>query len=574
MKNKLTAAVSAFSIAAAMACGTAFAAGSYTKADLVRLNEVVLGAQETAVSDDINADGSVDALDLCAMRKTFLSTGEYAEYDYMAVAENVKLMGRTYNASGTTWLVQSGSAAEFTLTGKSAEITLAGDSSINNGVDYASRYAVYVDGELLIDETLLEEEKTITLFEGETSRTAEIKVIHLSEAANGAVGVKNIHVVSDSAVPIQPAAQKDLCIEFIGDSITCAYGVEGASQYENFKTTTENFMKSYAYLTAQKLDADYSAVCYSGHGIVSGYTNDGEKNTVSLVQNYYDYVGRTDEHLEEWDFSARSNDVVVINLGTNDDTYVSKDFETRSLEFIEEYEKFLTTVREKNPEAYIICTVGTMGCEEIYPLIAQAVENFKAETGEERVMSYQSATQDMTKPLGSDWHPSAETQQNSAYVLADKICQALGMESDQIGLDVAADAVYDTVIDSASGANAAFYVGYDKSFWINMVTGGDSPEDIEAVLSGIGLKAGGKYRLEFDYTVSVDKTIPVILRGSAGEVYYSDEIEAVNASSEKQHYSAEFTVSSADEAASLVYQIGGQDSYNVTLSSIKLVKIA
>ena len=73
---------------------------------------------------------------------------------------------------------------------------------------------------------------------------------------NGAIGVKNISVTSDLLTPISPEPEKPLSIEFIGDSITCAYGVEGQSSSEPFKTSTENFMKSYAYLTAQKLNAD------------------------------------------------------------------------------------------------------------------------------------------------------------------------------------------------------------------------------------------------------------------------------------------------------------------------------
>lgn len=105
-------------------------------------------------------------------------------------------------------------------------------------------------------------EETITVFKSDSQKTAKVKVIHLSEAMNGAVGIKNISVTSSAACPIIPEPEKELSIEFIGDSITCAYGVEGKSSSESFKTTTENFMKSYAYLTAKKLNADYSAVCY------------------------------------------------------------------------------------------------------------------------------------------------------------------------------------------------------------------------------------------------------------------------------------------------------------------------
>lgn len=534
------------------------------------VNKAPINYKNADKTTDLNSDGCTNVFDMVAMRRKLLVKGELTTKSYSATAENVKLIGRTYRDDDTTWLVQSGSAAEFTLYGESAEITLAGDSAITNGADYRPRYAVYVNDVLLTDTTLSTAEEKITLFDGDTSQTSKVKIIHLSEAQNGAIGVKNISVTSDSIVPIKPEAKKDISIEFIGDSITCAYGVEGLASHESFKTTTENFMKSYAYLTADKLNADYSAVSYSGHGIISGYTSSGDKNTESLIPDCYNVVGKSAEYASEWDFEANPNDVVVINLGTNDSGYVSADPEERGPEFIEGYIAFLKTVREKNPDAYIICTLGTMGCEDIYTLVAEAVTQYRTTTGDEEIMSYQSTTQSAADGYGSDYHPSAVTQQNSAYVLSDKICQALGIESDQVGLDVAADSVYDVVMPSELGGNSSFFVAYDKSFWINVVTGGNSPEAIEATLSEISLKKDGEYRLEFDYTSSITTPIPVLIRGES-EAYFSDSFIG---GSEKAHYSAVFKASETDDDTSIVFQLGGSDYSNLTLSNIKLVKIS
>lgn len=570
MNKKIIAFTAAMSLLPASFSNSASASANYTISDLRHLRDALLRASDITAADDINGDGIVNVVDLCLLKRALLTTGEFVEKNYAATEENVKLVGRTMYSNDTTWLVQSGSAIEFTVTGKSAAITLAGDSSINNDENYRPRYAILVDGEIIADDVMSTPEKTLTLFDGETSRTAKIKIIHLSEAMNGAIGIKNISVTSNLPVPICPEPEKALSIEFIGDSITCAYGVEGLSSYEPFKTTTENFMKSYAYLTAQKLNADYSAVSYSGHGIISGYTSSGEINADSLIPDCYGLTGKLSDYAENWNFETRSHDVVVINLGTNDSSYVTKDPETRAQEFINGYMDFLKTVREKNPEAYIICTLGTMG-DELYEYVAEAVEQYRTDTGDQRIMSYHSTVQNQADGIGSDWHPSAVTQQKSAYVLADKICQALGMESDQIGLDVAADAEYLLNIDPNKGGNAASYVGYDKSFWINMVTGGESADAIEAVISGIGLKQGGGYRLEFDCTSSYDGTLPVQVKGSDGKIYFSSEFDAV---SEKTHFSAEFTADQEDAAASIIFQLGGKDSYNVTLSNLSLVKIS
>lgn len=572
--SKITAAAAAAAIAALIGISS-FAGVNYTASDIVHLRDALIAGGAPSVTDDANSDKIIDCFDLSLMRKSFASTGEFTEQTVPVTAENVKIMGRSVSADEAVWLVQSGSAAEFTVTGKSAQITLAGDGGINNGEDYRPRYAVIVDGEIISDTTMSTEELTVELFSGDTSRTAKVKVILLSEAMYGGIGVKSVTVNSDSTLPVAPAPKNDISIEFIGDSITCAYGVEGASAYESFKTTTENFMKSYAYLTAEKLGADYSAVCYSGHGIVSGYTSSGDKNTDSLIPDCYEVASKYGSYGVDWDFTLQSHDAVVINLGTNDSGYITADTETRSAEFIDCYVDFLKTVREKNPDAYIICTLGTMGCADVYEFVADAVEAYKEETGDERIMSYLAATQNQADGIGSDWHPSAVTQQNSAYVLADKICQALGMESDQVGLDVAAEAEYLLETNSEDGANVSHYVDlqYAMSFWVNAVTGGDSIDDVEAVLSGVGLKKGGGYRFEFEYTSSNSFDMPVVIRSNADETveYFSTE---VTATSEKQKYTIEFTAPETDADTSIVFQMGGMDSTNVTLSNIKLVKIS
>lgn len=553
-------------LTACLLTGVVSAANSWTVSDAVKLQKGLLTTGAPA-EYDLDGSGEVDVFDLALLKKALLTDrGEAVRQSIPATAEYVRFQSRTVRKDDVTWLVQSGAAAECIITADSASLTLAGSSGIKNDADHRPRYGIFVDGELTADVLMSEAEETVTLWENE-SRTAEVKVMLLSEAMYGGVGVSSINVSSAAAVPVKPVPERPLSIEFIGDSITCAYGVEGASNGDPFKTGTENFSKSYAYLTAQQLGADYSTCCYSGHGITSGYTSDGTKQAGSLIPDCYEQSSKYVDYGTDWDFAGvRQHDAVVINLGTNDINYVDAAPETRNAEFIEAYKAFLTTVREKNPEAAIICTVGTMGGDEIYALIEQAVTEFNAETKDGRVSCYFSKTHTMADGMGSDWHPSAYTQQNSAYVLADKICQALGIESDQIGLDVAADAEYDMTL--SNGANAAHFVGYDKSFWINMVTGGDDPADVEATLSGIGLKKGGKYVLSFDYTTGVETTFPVIVRGS-GE-YFS---ETADGKSEVQHFAAEFTASADDAAAQIVFQVGGRDSYNVTLSNIKLTKI-
>ncbi len=347
-----------------------------------------------------------------------------SEHVVSATEGTVRLIGRTVSDDGTTWLPQSGSAIEFEVIGSRATIDLASGAKGQDNPDLCPRFAVLVDGEVVFDDVLFEPQRTVEVAL-DPSVASVVEVIHLSEAVCGAVGVRSITVESSEESPVVPTEDKGLSIEFIGDSITCGYGVEGEGGDEPFMTTTENFMKSYAYLTAQALGADYSAVCYSGYGVVSGWTGDGERNEGMLVPLLYEVVAKGYE--QPWDFDAHSYDVVVISLGTNDYTYARTD-EARMEEFTRGYASFLEEVRAHNPESLIVCTMGTMGCHELYPYLEEAVESFEASTGDTRVLCYLSEEIDYEADgTGTHEHPNAVTQQKSADALVAVIDEALGL---------------------------------------------------------------------------------------------------------------------------------------------------
>jgi lysophospholipase L1-like esterase len=352
------------------------------------------------------------------------ATDDCKEKTFLPTEENSKILGRFLQKEDSTWLVQSGSSLEFYITGSRAEMLLVGDSHIYSDPNFRPRFAIYVNDQLLLDSTMNELEFNIELFKYEEveDKKVKIKAMLLSENNNGGFGIKSITTyVCSNQNPIEEVEKKKLNIEFLGDSITCAYGVEGKDQNENFKTITENSSKSYAYLASQILDADYSTVCYSGSGIVSGYSG-GEKNADNLFPPHYKKISRNANYPGEWDFSSHRYDIIFINLGTNDNNYVRGDPSRRNDEFIQEYVSFLGNVRQNNPDSYIICTIGTLGCAEIYTLIEQAIKIF----GDSKVSSFLSPSQDMNDGLGSDWHPSAITHQKLSKLVAEKISQVLG----------------------------------------------------------------------------------------------------------------------------------------------------
>ena len=351
------------------------------------------------------------------------NTASCQDYSFFATKDNVKIIGRYYQKDDITWITYSGSAIEFYASGNYVEFILAGDDNILQEKDNRPRYAIYVDDELIID-TKMNDYEFIIKFKISNDETAKskIKVMLLSENKNGGVGIKKIKINScfDNEKIIVPTEKKKFSIEFIGDSITCGYGVDAPDQSYSFTTTTENFSKSYAYLASKLLDVDYSIMALSDHGIVSGYSQ-GEKCAEDLISLYYEKNSRNKNYPGDWDFENNKNDVVFINLGTNDDNYVNADREKRANEFVQEYANFLQIVRKKNPDAYIICTLGTMNPLNMYTLVEQGVKLF----GGDRISVFESPPQDMNDGLGADSHPSKTTHEKLSKLVAEKISEVL-----------------------------------------------------------------------------------------------------------------------------------------------------
>lgn len=294
----------------------------------------------------------------------------------------VRPIGRSFYEGGVRYLSYSGSGAEFVCKGEYVTIKLIDDSQGRYLSNHKARYAIYKNGVIIEDDILTESERICTVSLDGYGSESVIKILKLSEAQYSSMGIGEICVYGKKR--IEPTAEKDLKIEFIGDSITCGYGIDEANDNGYFTTATENFTKTYAYLTAENLSADCSAVCFSGFGVYSGYTTGGIINSADVLPLHYDkacylYGGR--EIL--WDFRESDNDIVVINLGTNDASYCAKSVSGRQ-EFTRRYTDFIRQVRFCNPDAYILCILGDMN-NSLYPCIEQSVSDYTAATSDYRV---------------------------------------------------------------------------------------------------------------------------------------------------------------------------------------------
>ena len=344
---------------------------------------------------------------------------------YTANAENVKFLGRTYYKENRLFCALSGSGAEFSFTGTNCVIHITGDEGSSKETEYNNhaRLGIYVNGTRMIDDMIDKKEKTYTVFESETDENITVTIVKLSEAPMSTFSIDGITVTGSE---IKPTKEKDLYIEFVGDSITCGYGVDDPVAEHPFSTKTEDVTKAYAYKTAQALDADYSMVSFSGYGIISGYTENGEKLLTQLVPPLYTKLGYSwTENKDfcpsdlEWDFGKRQPDIIVVNLGTNDDSY-TQDETLRQEDYAANYTEFLKKVRANNPKSKILCTLGIMG-DRLFEYVRRAVQNYMDETGDSNIHTMKFDVQLESDGYSADYHPSITTHDKATQKLVAEI---------------------------------------------------------------------------------------------------------------------------------------------------------
>ena len=224
---------------------------------------------------------------------------------------------------------------------------------------------------------------------------------------------------------LKAPAQSERKIEFIGNSITCGYGIEGESERDHFEYDTENHYYSYASLTAQALDAQHWVVARSGIGAYRNYGGPRAGTPNSNMPVQYEYTGyalkldlRKNGGIdgERWDFSRCRPDVICINLGTND--LSTNNYDTTLLK--QGYHRLLMMVRQHNPEAKIVFLCGSMldGKElEIARRLLDEVTVEARKSGDKQLYRFDFTPQTGDLGYGSDWHPSLLQHQKMAAEL-------------------------------------------------------------------------------------------------------------------------------------------------------------
>lgn len=253
-----------------------------------------------------------------------------ATYALGEVKDRIKVLGRTS-------MVGTGISCDFTASGIEFSAYMEGDVKLHLSCTETTYYSVYVDGVQLSERCLVNPtDSVITLASFEEGGVHTIRILKQTEAQ---YALSVLNALEMTGYWLDPPQEKKFYIEFIGDSISCGFGnlatsnIPSTEVLDNAQLYSDG-TQSFAFLASEKLNADCSVVGCGGIGLVTtGYCPFVESEFYTK-QSYF--RSSSQEYTPE-----RTPDLVVINLGTNDENYSVRDDQ-----YIEKVKELIALVRE------------------------------------------------------------------------------------------------------------------------------------------------------------------------------------------------------------------------------------
>lgn len=260
-------------------------------------------------------------------------------------------------------------------------------------------------------------DETWLLYQSSEPETHRIRLVKLTENSKTFLGIKGF-TAEGELLPAEKKSAKHM--EIVGDSITCGYGNLVKDPLRHFYSPDEDGYQAYGAIAARKLGYDWSCVSVSG---ITAVTHEGWRPGYAMEElyAYTDRIGQERLGLaaESWDFAAHHNDVVVVNLGTNDcyATQFAPD-EGDLGRFPGSYLAFLKNIRALNgPDTHIVCALGSMNYY-LYHDIAETVTRYQKESGDARIHLLRFRPMHPFDGAGADGHPALETHYKMAEELS------------------------------------------------------------------------------------------------------------------------------------------------------------
>ena len=325
----------------------------------------------------------------------------------------VRYVGRT--------LVSSDGSVSFDWVGTYWETRFTGGRlSLIVSETGTSYYNVFVDDELHRVVKVCGTDTLINVVSGIDKRLHSLRMQKRSEGEFGKTTIHRFVLSASGQLQASPTV-RTRHIEFIGNSLTCGYGVDGRHRDEPFGVETENCNHAFAAMVARYYDADYTLVAHSGRGVARNY---GDSVRVSKVTMKDRMLNTLDEDLTvKWNFTGYRPDLVVINLGSND---FSTEPHPYKREFVKAYMQIIAQLREHYGNIPILC---------LYPVAMQApvfsyYETIVSELNDPKLflLRMDEGLYNRTTDLGAAWHPGYSGHRKMAMWIIPYISTLMGWE--------------------------------------------------------------------------------------------------------------------------------------------------
>ena len=304
-------------------------------------------------------------------------------YDINSNTNLIKVLGERHLESNQTLYTDwTASGLEFYATMNStSDIVFTANSTA------PCYFKAYVDGALWTngssDYYTVSGASKITL----KAVPAGTHTVRLVKATGYLLGQAEISAVELNGT-ISATPENDLYIEFLGDSISCGWGVVGS---HDGGYASQDGTLAYPYLVAQALGADYSILGLSGRGVVYGTDYNFDKN----------YLQASPARSTSAYGFERKADIVVINLGTNE-----RGNNADAAEFEAGYVRLLENVFAKNgSDCIVYCLWGAMN-DTYNTQIQSAIATYRASHADVQIHTLTLAQSTVAGGAPSWGHPS------------------------------------------------------------------------------------------------------------------------------------------------------------------------
>ncbi|KAJ4325103.1 hypothetical protein N0V84_003647 [Fusarium piperis] len=255
--------------------------------------------------------------------------------------------------------------------------------------------------------------------------THTVELRKRSEASFGSFRITGVST-DGSLIPTSVPKRK---IEIIGDSISVGYGLDGVLPCTD-SAILQNNGKTYGAVAARALGADYSVVAWSGKGLTRNYAST-TPDPMPPMPILYTRYGAND-HDNSFTFpKSWIPDAVVINLGTNDFSYLGVRDPVDPADLTKALVKFVKGIHSHYPKAHFFLVSSPM-LSNNYPSEADAQKSTSVQMLKNAMRQLRGVKTHLVdwpsqgSEVGCDYHPNEATQRQGGALLEASIKSALG----------------------------------------------------------------------------------------------------------------------------------------------------